>query len=204
MHGHLIGSARFVHQPMRLHLPDGMHASADLRSKVNTQLQANLNVDVPIRQTLLVNLPKEVSGQSHIESSIPIDTTINHRFTVNVSTLIDTPVKVARWLPEVQVKFPLQLQVPVDVTVPVKARVPLNLTLLAKASMPPSIHLPVSTRMNVDVPIRQSLDIETVSRAQFALRTDSLGIPIDLLEATLKVPMSGLAFGRRSAHPAGQ
>jgi hypothetical protein len=186
------GVAEFHDQRLTLHLPDLMHASADLNSTIHTRLDTELTLRVPIDQTLVVELPHQIQGQSQLNVDVPIDTEIAHQFVVDIQTDIDTQVSVAAWLPDVSVKFPLRLSVPVSLRVPVKTRVPLSLNLQAQARLPASVRVPVKTAVDILLPVHQPLQIEATSRAHFSLHATDRGMPVELTQTQLHLPLTQL------------
>lgn len=189
---HTEGVAEFRQQQLRLRLPDLMHASADINSSLHTRMDTDLVLRVPIDQTLLVELPQLIKGESRLDVEVPVNTDISHQFEVHVKTDIDTRVSVAAWLPDLRVRFPLVLSVPVALHVPVRAQVPLSLALQAQAHMPASVRVPVKTAIDINLPIHQALETAATSRAHFALHALDQGLPVELVYTQLRMPLSNL------------
>lgn len=197
MYHHAVGVAAFRQQALHLRLPSQMHASADINSSLYTRMDTKLALNVPIDQTLLVELPGLIKGESQLDVVVPVKADISHAFVVDVKTHIDTRVSIAAWLPDIRVQFPLAMAVPVSLQIPVDAQVPLSLSLQVQAHMPASVEVPVKTAINIALPIHQVLETDATSRAHFALHALDKGLPVELVHAQLHMPLSHLQLRPR-------
>jgi hypothetical protein len=194
LHETVQGQANIKHQSLNVRLPDLMLANADIQSHLQTVVDTTFNLNLPIHQQLVVDLPPTVTGQSHVNVDIPVNTQVVHAFVLKLMAPIDTHVSIAAWLPDVHVKFELPLSIPVEMNVPVRASVPLSLKLQANAKLPDTLQVPIHSSFKLDVPIRQALNMRAVSRTSFALHDTKADIPIHLTQTQLSMPLSGMAL----------
>lgn len=194
LYKHWYSDVQLSDQALMLHLPDQLLSHVDFRSKIDTQLSTRLALRVPIKQNVPVILPSTVSGQSHVEVSIPVSTSISHQFTTRLETTVNAPVSIASWLPDIHVTLPLTLDIPVAVRIPVKATIPVSFNVQATAKLPSSIMVPIDTQLDIQVPIHQALSIDAVHKTLFALRTTDEGIGLTIKHAQMHMPLSTLAL----------
>lgn len=192
LYKHWQADVQLKEQALTLHLPDQLLSHVNFKSKINTQLNANLSLRIPVKQHMPIQLPATISGQSHLKLNIPVDTEISHQFTTQLHTTIRTWVSIASWLPDVYVTLPLTMDVPVAVRIPVKASIPVSLNLQATAKLPRLINVPIDTHLQIQTRIRQPLSIDAAHRTLFALRTTAEGMPMVIKNAHMQAPLSTL------------
>jgi hypothetical protein len=94
------------------------------------------------------------------------------------------------------------LTVPVRLSVPVRAQVPLDLDLVVSGEMRQAVPLTLDqtlvVRPRLDAPVQAQLTRQT----RFALHGETAPIPLELLDARLRVPFD-LTFLRQRAGGAG-
>jgi len=192
LYEHWQTDVRFNEQALTVHLPDQLLTHVDFRSKINTRLDADLALRIPVKQSISIELPDTVSGQSHVNLNIPVDTEISHQFTTQVQTTVNTWVSIASWLPDIYVTLPLSMDIPIAVRIPVKATIPVSANLHATAKLPRSIQVPIDTNLQIKTAIHQPMSIDASHRTLFALRTTEEGIPMVIQNAQIQMPLSDL------------
>ncbi len=192
--GHWLTAIQVHDQPLALSLPSGLLASADVHSTVHTLLKATPRIVVPLDQRVSVRLPGEIGGSTRIETTVPVDTEVSYAAEVPVKTEVTMDVPIVSWLPRMTVMLPLAFSVPVKVTVPFKTNLPIALDLQVIAAIPGALDLPLKTRLTLDVPLRQAIAAEVLSRTQFHLLSGIEYMPVMISETTLRMPLQDLSL----------
>lgn len=184
-------------QGVQLSLPPDMPARAQALTPLSTHLDWTPTVQVPINQTVRVNLPDSLSARALVNSSTPIDTTVDFAGSIPVTIQLDMLVPVRSWLPRVHVKTPVSLVVPIQLTVPIHAQVPLNLDTQVTARIDQPLDVPLRTTFKVRVPIRTDAQALAVNQTDFVLRSPLDALSVKVQQADLRVPLRAIEWSGR-------
>lgn len=164
---HGLLSTALREQAVRLRLPEGLQAQAQVLSPVHADVKVLQHLRVPIAQTVSVSLPQALQAQAQVQTSLPIDTVIRVRQDVPVSATVHARVPVVRWLPAMAVEVPLAFVVPVDLAVPVRVTVPLNLAMDVQVQVPHALPVPIRTALDLRLPVNERLRVDVLRHAGF-------------------------------------
>jgi len=181
-----------------LSLPHDLHARAEALTPLQTRLDWEPTVAVPVHQTVRVQLPAALHAQARIESRVPIDTFIDFAGDIPVSLDLEVDVPVRRWLPTARVKLPVSLRVPVKLHVPLQTEVPLALDTRVTAALDAPLDVPVHTTLQARVPIHTDVQGWAVNQTDFALHTPIDSLALSVARADLRVPLRQLRVQDRS------
>lgn len=195
-YGHWQAQVTMVDQPVRLRLPQGLTAMAEFDTPLRTKLNLQPVVQVPIKQTLAVQLPDQLQAHVQIDTVLPVDTSVTIDHVVPVNTTLETSIKLRSWLPAIPVSLPVTLALPVHLTVPVKADVPVKLDINASANVPPSLPVTVDEVFTVKPHIVADVRARIVSQMVFSLLTPMAPFDMRITHAELGVPFD-LTFLRQ-------
>lgn len=185
-------------QAVHLSLPPDMPARAQALTPLSTHLDWSPTVAVPINQTVRVNLPDTLSARAVVNSSTPIDTTVDFAGSIPVTIQLDMLLPVRSWLPRVHVKTPVSLVVPVKLTVPIHAQVPLNLDTLITAQINQPLNVPLRTTFKVRVPIHTDAQALAINETDFTLRSPVEALSVKVQRADLRVPLKAIEWSKRA------
>ncbi len=184
------GSSMAVHdQPIRLLLPEGLTASAEISSRLHSRVQAAPRLVLPIDQSVKVDLGQELAARATVRVVVPVETDFRFRQVIPVSTEVSAEVPVVSWLPAMSVKLPVHVEVPVDVTVPVRLQLPLALDLRARGRLVGPITVPVRTKLDMRIPISAAVEGEVTSRADFRLLAPVPPMDLRLSQTRISLPL---------------
>lgn len=179
-------------QPIRLLLPEGLTASAEISSRLHTRLQAAPRVVLPIDQMVKVDMGQTLSARATVRTIVPVQTDFRFAQIIPVSTEVSAEVPVVSWLPAMSVKLPVRVDVPVDVTVPIRLQLPLALDLQARGRLAGPLTVPVRTKLDMRIPITAAVEGEVTSRADFRLLAPVPPMDLRLSEARIGLPLRDL------------
>lgn len=174
-------------QTITLRLPTGMPGRAEVRTPLHTRLDTQSTVDVPIDQMVRVQLMNKLGAQAIVNTSVPVDTSVEFQQDIPIETSIEMKVPVVSWLPAMNVVVPVKFSVPVHMTVPIRAQVPLVLDVHVAGQVSEAMAVPIRTTMRLNVPVRAKLQAEVLNRADFNL--EGLQQPFDLTIAHAQVQL---------------
>ena len=180
--------------PVRFVLPDGVRAEAETPHRVAAELRLHPWVEVPIAQTLAVQLAPDaadgggrLSARARLETVVAVDTRFRFQQTVAVSTELDAQVRLLSWLPPVAVKVPVQLQVPVDAEVPVQARVPVQIDAPVQVRLDEPLQVPLHATLRLHPRVQARLDVDVRGRTGFRLLGPVPPVQARVDEARLRI-----------------
>lgn len=185
-------------QGVQLSLPPDMPARAQALTPLSTHLEWTPTVPVPINQTVRVSLPDTLTARALVNSSTPIDTTVDFAGSIPVTIELDMLVPVRSWLPRVHVKTPVSLVVPIQLTVPIHAQVPLNLDTRVTAQIGAPLNVPLRTTFKVRVPIKTDAQAIAINETDFTLRSPVDALSVTVHRADLRVPLKAIEWSERA------
>lgn len=198
VYGHWESRVHLQRQALLMRLPEGTAALAEMVAPISTRVQAQPVVRVPLKQTIEARLTEPLVAQLRVRTTVPVDTVLEVQHQVPVRTTLQAQVDLGRWLPTLDVVVPVALTVPVRLSVPVRAQVPLDLDLVVSGEMRQAVPLTLDQtlmlRPRLDAPVQAQLTRQT----RFALHGETAPIPLELLDARLRVPFD-LTFLRQRA-----
>ncbi len=202
VYGHWESRVHLQRQALLLRLPEGTAAVAEMMTPISTRVQAQPEVRVPLKQTIEAHLTEPLVAQLRVRTTVPVDTVLEVQHQVPVRTTLQAQVDLGRWLPTLDVVVPVALTVPVRLSVPVRAQVPLDLELVVSGELRQAVPLALDQtlvlRPRLDAPLQAQLTRQT----RFALHGETAPIPLELLDARLRVPFD-LTFLRQRVVPVG-
>lgn len=186
------------HQPVRLRLPEGMLAMAEVSTPVKTRLDVKPLVQVPIRQVVSAQLSDHLQAQVQLKTVLPVDTQVTVDQVIPVRTTLNLMVALRAWLPAMPVTVPVTLDMPLHVTVPVKTDLPVNLDLLVSGNLPPSIQVPIDATFQARPRVKGAIEARMVSQTAFRLLSPTEPFDLRIEQARLSVPFN-LTFLKQRA-----
>jgi len=176
-------------QNITLRLPTGMPARAEVSTPLHTRLDTHATVAVPIDQMVRVQLMNKLGAQAVINTTVPVDTTVEFHQDVPVETSIEMKVPVVSWLPAMNVVVPVKFSVPVPMTVPIPTPVPLALDVHVAGQVSEAMAVPIHTTMRLKVPIHARLQAEILNRAEFNLVGLQQPFNLSIAHAQVQMPL---------------
>lgn len=192
---HWQASAKLTNLPVRLSLPAGLKAQADIESAIRTRLDIRPMVNVPFNQQVKVSLDQALDGRATVRTVLPVQTSVHFKGDIPVNTLVALDVPVVSWLPRFKVMLPVVASVPVDLTVPVDVKLPLVLDMPVQGRLAGALSLPIRTQVTMRLPVRGELQGRIVNRADFTLLTSQEAFALDIRHMLMTVPMPRVAWG---------
>lgn len=191
--------ARFTmrDQPVRLRLPAGMRAAAEVNSPLRTRVDLSPRIPIAIDQSLPVRITDSLFAHARVDTRLPIDTTIEVDTMVPIHTTLDLSVSVKSWLPRARVALPLTLNLPVRMSVPLRTTVPISLDVDASGELPGTLDVPVRTAFTLQPRVRAPLDVHLNAATLFSLSEPLPPMAVDIAQARVRVPFN-LALRQRS------
>ncbi len=186
-------------QAVVLSLPPNLPARAQALAPLSTHLDWTPSVPVPINQKVRVSLPDTLSARAAVNSSTPIDTTVDFDSSIPVTIQLDMLLPVRSWLPRVHVKTPVSLVVPIKLSVPIHAQVPLNLDTQVTARIDQPLDVPLHTTFKVRVPIRTDAQALAVNETDFLLRSPIDALGVTMQRAEVRVPLKAIEWSERAS-----
>lgn len=186
-------------QGVHLSLPPKMPARAQALTPLSTHLDWKPAVPVPINQTVRVALPDTLTARALVNSSAPIDTTVDFAGSIPVTIDLDMLLPVRSWLPRVHVKTPVSLVVPIELTVPIHAQVPLNLDTRVTAQIDQPLNVPLHTTFKVRVPIKTDAQALAINETDFTLHAPIEALGVKVQRADLRVPLREIEWSERAS-----
>lgn len=184
--------------PVRLRLPEGMVAMAEVSSPVKTRIDMRPLVKIPVKQTMTVQLPDHLQARAHLKTTLPVDTSVTVEQMVPVSTTLNMQVALRSWLPSMPVSVPVTLQVPLKITVPVKTEVPVDLDVAIRGELPPTLNVPVDTVFAMRPHVKGVVTAHMSSQTAFHLLSPIEPFPLAIERTNLSVPFN-LTFLKQRA-----
>lgn len=187
-------------QPVRLRLPRGMVAVAEIDAPLRTHLNVQPLVRVPVHQTVSAQLPDQLQAQVQLDTTLPVDTSVTVDQIVPVKTTLSLALKLRSWLPAIPVSVPVTLDLPVHMTVPIKADIPVKLDIVASGTLPSTLDVPIDAvfelRPQIDTDIRATL----LSQTAFKLVAPIAPFELSIARAELGVPFNLTFLRQRLDH----
>lgn len=184
--------ARFAmrDQPVRLRLPAGMRAAADVASPIRTRIDLRPRIPVVVDQVMPVRITDSLFAQARVDTTLPIDTAIEVDTVVPIRTTLMTSVPIKSWLPRVPVSVPVTLDLPVRMRVPVRADVPVALDLDASGELPGTLEVPVRAAFILQPHVRSDLDVRLNATTLFSLTEAPAPIEARIARSQVRVPFN--------------
>jgi hypothetical protein len=183
-------------QAVRLRLPPGMVAMAEVDAPLRTHLSLQPLVRVPVRQTVSAQLSDQLQAQVRLDTVLPVDTSVTVDQIVPVRTTLSLSLKLRAWLPAIPVTVPVTLDLPVHMTVPVKAEVPVKLDIVASGTLPPALDIPIDAVFALRPRIDSDIQAKLLSQTAFQLVAPIAPFDVSIARADLSVPFN-LTFVRQ-------
>lgn len=185
-------------QAVRLRLPEGMVAVAEVGSALKTRIDMRPLVNIPVKQTMTVQLPDHLQARAHLKTTLPVDTSVTVTQMVPVSTTLNMQVALRSWLPAMSVSVPVTLQVPLNLTVPVKTEVPVDMDVVVRGELPPALNIPIDTVFAMRPHVKGVVSAHMRSQTAFKLLAPIEPFPLSIERADLSVPFN-LTFLKQRA-----
>lgn len=185
-----------IRQSLHLRLHSGLQARASTAEVMQTRLDAQTVVTVPIDQVLPVQLPAALHTRAHIQAQVPIDTVYNFDSTLAVSATITTRVKARVWLPELSVKVPVVANIPVHLSVPVHLVYPLDFDARVQAHLPRVLPVHVRSQITARVPVHADLQARVINQTDFSLYDALQDLPVVVDHALVHLPLGAIVWTR--------
>ena len=179
-----------INQPVRLRLPAGMLAKAEVSSPLKTRIDMRPLVRIPIKQTMSVQMPDELHAMAHVKTTLPVDTSVSVEQLVPVTTTLHMQIALRSWLPSMAVSVPVTINVPIKLTVPVKAEVPVDMDVAIRGKLPPTLNIPIDTVFSVQPHVQGVVSAHMSSQTTFSLLSPVEPFPLTLERASLSVPFN--------------
>lgn len=177
-------------QQVKLRLPDGLQAWAEVSAPLRMRLDLSPRVVVPVRQTLAIELSDSLQARTRLRTSVPVDTVVHVEQTVPVRTTLRLSVPVLSWLPSFDVTVPLTLDLPVKLDVPVKFDVPLDLDVLVSGELLAPLKVPLDLRLPLRPEVRGDIQASISRKMAFRLLGPITLMPLMIEQAHLSLPFS--------------
>lgn len=175
-------------QAVRLRLPSGLPALAEVSSPLTLQVPPTLRVQVPVRQEVPVTLHDSVHARVRLATTLPVSTEVQVAHEVEVKTVARLHAPVHRWLPALDVTVPVQIRLPVRLRVPVKTEVPLDLDLAVSGELNETVRVPVDTVMALRPQVRSDIVAQMQSQTAFRLFGPQEPVPMTITDTRLRLP----------------
>lgn len=177
-------------QAVRLRLPVGMVAMAEVTSPVRTRLDMRPVVHMPVKQTVPAQMADHIQAQVQLQTVLPVDTSVSIDRVVPVTTTLELSVSLRSWLPSIPVSLPVTLNLPLQMTVPIKTSLPIKLDLAVSGALPPVINIPIDQTFTVRPRIKSVVEARMVSQTAFSLIAPIEPFPMTIERTDLRVPFS--------------
>ena len=187
-------------QAIRLRLPSGLPALAEVSSPLTLQVPSTFRVQVPVRQEVPVTLHDSVHARVRLATTLPVSTEVQVAHEVAVNTVARLHAPVHRWLPALDVTVPVQIRLPVRLRVPVKTEVPLDLDLAVSGELNETVRVPVDTVMALRPQVRSDIVAQMQSQTAFRLFGPQEPVPMTITDTRLRLPFD-LAWITTQAGP---
>ena len=156
-------------QPVKVRLPSGLPALAEMSSPLRLQLPQALKVNVPVKQMVPMRLHDSVHARVQLKTVLPVSTDVRVDHEVLIST-------VAR------------LHAPVHLVVPVRADVPLDLDMAISGELRESVNVPVDTVLTLRPEVKGDIVAQMRTQTAFRLFGPQEPVPMTIVDARLRVP----------------
>lgn len=176
--------------PVKLRLPDGLQAMAEVSAPLQAQVNLAPLVRVPLRQTLAIELSDSLQAQARLQARVPVDTVLHVEQRVPVRTALQLSVPVVSWLPRFEVTVPVALDLPIQVDVPVKLDVPLDMDVLASGELQAPLQVPLDIDLRLRPEVRGPLAVQISRQMAFRLMGPMPPMPVSIEHARLSLPFS--------------
>ena len=184
--------ARFAmrDQPVRLRLPEGLLAEADVASPIPTRIDLRPKFALRLNQPVRVQPMGPLQASADLRTRIPIDTTVHVQTTVPVRTTLALSVSLKSWLPRIPVQVPVQIDLPIDMRVPVKAEVPVALQVEVTGELPASLLVPVHAAFQLRPRVQSDIEVRMLSATRFRLAQAPQPIDVRIAHSDVRVPFN--------------
>lgn len=174
--------------PVRLRLPEGLEALAEVSSPIRSRLSLQPELRLPLRQSIQAQLSDHVQAKVTLHTTLPVNTSVTIDQVVPVKTTLSMSVALRSWLPRIPVTLPVTLDLPLKMTVPIKADIPVDLDVVASANLPPMLNIPVDQVFTLRPQIKADIEASLLSRTAFALVSPLAPFDVVIAHADLRVP----------------
>ena len=197
---HLAAQVALPPQTADVTLPPALAIRATLSNKVQVQVNQDLHVRVPIRETLSIPLHDPIEIEATINTTVPIDLDIpiEHVLKVDQAIDLDTQVKTrvlgfAVTLP-VKGRVPLRADVPISLVVPVRQRVPVSLTTPVVIRIHEPLQARVDTVLDTRIPIRESFSLPVTAPVNATLNFPQQRVTAGLQSMNVRLPLKAITL----------
>ena len=184
-------------QAVRVRLPSGLPALAEMSSPLRLQFPQAFKVNVPVSQAVPVQLRDSVQARVRLKTVLPVSTEVRVDHEVLISTVARLHAPVHRWLPPLDVTVPVQLRLPVHLVVPVRAEVPLDLDVAVSGELRESVNVPVDTVLALRPQVKGDIVAQMRTQTAFRLFGPQAPVPMTIADARLRVPFDLTRVTRR-------
>lgn len=181
-------------QPVKLQLPAGLVAQADIHTPLDTRLLARQPLRMPLDQTVTVHMLERMNGRARVAANVPVRTSVEVATEARVDTTLDMQVPVVRWLPALTVAVPLAVSIPVRTRVPVDFEVPLVLDVALEARLDAALSVPVKTVLTSVVALDAPLTVNVLNRTQFTLQAPVPPFEVRVQDTAFTVALKDLGW----------
>lgn len=175
-------------QAIRLRLPSGLPALAEVSSPLTLQVPSTFRVQVPVRQEVPVTLHDSVHARVRLATTLPVSTEVQVAHEVEVNTVARLHAPVHRWLPALDVTVPVQIRLPVRLRVPVDTAMPLDLDLAVSGELNETVRVLVDTVMALRPQVRSDIVAQMQSQTAFRLFGPQEPVPMTITDTRLRLP----------------
>lgn len=189
-------------QPVRLRLPAGLNALAEVQGPLRTRLDIAPHVRVPLRQTLSAEVSDSLEAQVRLHTVVPVATRVRVEQTVPVRTSLQLSVPVLSWLPRFEVTVPLTVAVPIRLDVPVRLDVPLDLDAHVSGALRAPLQVPLDVVLDLRPEVHADLAVAVSRQMAFRLLGPMAPMPLRIEQARLRLPFSQPSLRQREARAA--
>lgn len=187
-------------QQGKMALPAEITVNVAATNTFDIRLDGTVNVEVPIRQKIVLPLAGSYETFIKLDTPIPVDFKVHYQGSIPVKTMAEINDTTALVLPHLP-KFPLRLQVPLEFDLPVDMIIPVNTTLHFAYEGPVMLRFDqnTSTRLNTvlhtQIPLNQMMRVPLLS--SFDLKIYPEAKPLGMvLDTRLQQPIKGLQIRR--------
>lgn len=199
LYGHWESRLALRNQGVRLRLPEGMAAVAEVNAPLRTHVVLQPLVRVPVRQTVSAKISDQLQARVVLHTVLPVETVVTVDQVVPVKTTLQTSVSLHRWLPRIPVTVPLSLSLPLRMNVPVKASVPVDLDMQVSGNLPPTLQVPIDTVFALRPQVHADIVARIVSETAFRLHGPPPSFDVTIERANLSAPFN-LTFFKQREH----
>lgn len=201
LYTHYAATMSLRDQPISLRLPGGLPARAMAETPVQTRLDWEPTLSVPVNQLIRVQLPPTLSARAQTQLTIPIATNVSVATQIPVTVDVDTEVEARSWLPKFRVQMPVHMVVPVAMTVPIQTELPIALDATVRADITEPLNVPVRATLRAKVPLHARVQARAVNQAEFELMPPEDNVAVSIKQAEVRLPLDAIRLHQRDTAP---